>query len=103
MKPEIVAPGHEVPVLMAGGAGSGDWWGWSSGTSAATAWVSGSLALLLEVHSDLQRENSQGRETIEEVKSAIMQNSQMREGQSEHDDYYGYGHLRIDLLISHFD
>ena len=28
-----------------------------------------------------------------------MQNSQMKEGQSEHDEHYGYGHLRVDLLI----
>jgi serine protease AprX len=39
-KPEIVAPGHEVPVLVFNGE---SWWGWSSGTSASTAWVSGSL------------------------------------------------------------
>ena len=29
-KPEIVAPGHEVPILMARSTGSGTWWGWSS-------------------------------------------------------------------------
>jgi len=23
----------------------------------------------------------------------------MKEGQSEHDDHYGYGHLRVDLII----
>ena len=102
MKPEIVAPGHEVPVLFAGGIGSSDWWGWSSGTSAATAWVSGSLALLLEENPELQRENSNGRQSIEAVKSSISQNSQMEEGQSDHDDNYGYGHLRIDLLVGHF-
>ena len=102
MKPEIVAPGHEVPVLFAGGIGSSDWWGWSSGTSAATAWVSGSLALLLEENPELQRENSNGRQSIEAVKASISQNSQMEEGQSDHDDNYGYGHLRIDLLVGHF-
>ena len=102
MKPEIVAPGHEVPVLFAGGIGSSDWWGWSSGTSAATAWVSGSLALLLEENPELQRENSNGRQSIEAVKASISQNSQMEEGQSDNDDNYGYGHLRIDLLVGHF-
>ena len=102
MKPEIVAPGHEVPVLFAGGIGSSEWWGWSSGTSAATAWVSGSLALLLEENPELQRENSNGRQSIEAVKASISQNSQMEEGQSDHDDNYGYGHLRIDLLVGHF-
>ncbi|MGB1461457.1 MAG: S8 family peptidase [Candidatus Thalassarchaeaceae archaeon] len=102
-KPEIVAPGHEVPVLMASGVGNSEWWGWSSGTSAATAWVSGSLALLLQENPDLQRENSTGRQAIESVKDAISQSSQKNEGHAGHDDHYGYGHLRIDLLISHFD
>ncbi len=102
-KPEIVAPGHEVPVLMASGVGNSGWWGWSSGTSAATAWVSGSLALLLQDDPGLQRENSSGRESIEEVKVAISQASQMMDGQDSHDDHYGYGHLRIDKLVSHFD
>lgn len=102
-KPEMVAPGHEVPVLMASGVGNSGWWGWSSGTSAATAWVSGSLALLLQEDSSLQRENSSGRESIEAVKEAITQYSQMMDGQDSHDDHYGYGHLRIDLLVSHFD
>ena len=102
-KPEMVAPGHEVPVLMASGVGNSGWWGWSSGTSAATAWVSGSLALLLQEDSSLQRENSSGRESIESVKEAITQYSQMMDGQDSHDDHYGYGHLRIDLLVSHFD
>lgn len=102
-KPEIVAPGHEVPVLMASEVGNSGWWGWSSGTSAATAWVSGSLALLLQEDPDLQRENSSGRQSIESVKEAITQASQMREGQDSHDDHYGYGHLRIDRLISHLE
>ena len=101
-KPEMVAPGHEVPVLMASGVGNSGWWGWSSGTSAATAWVSGSLALLLQEDSGLQRENSSGRESIESVKEAITQYSQMMDGQDSHDDHYGYGHLRIDHLVSHF-
>ena len=102
-KPEIVAPGHEVPVLMASGVGNSEWWGWSSGTSAATAWVSGSLALLLQENPDLQRENSSGRQSIEGVKDALTQSSQKKDGQESHDDHYGYGLLRIDLLISHFD
>jgi len=100
MKPEVVAPGHEVPVLMATGVGNEAWWGWSSGTSAATAWMSGAIALLLEHGTELQRENSPDRTGIQSVKSMIKENSQMKEGQSEHDDHYGYGHLRVDFLIS---
>jgi len=101
-KPEIVAPGHEVPVLMASEVGNNGWWGWSSGTSAAAAWVSGSLALLLQENSELQRENSSGRQSIEAVKEGISQASKMKEGQESHDSHYGYGHLSVDLLISHF-
>ena len=52
---------------------------------------------------ELQRENSTGRQAIEGVKGAITQSSQKMEGQESHDDHYGYGHLRIDLLISYFD
>ena len=102
MKPEIVAPGHEVPILMASGVGNNGWWGWSSGTSAAAAWVSGSLALLLQENPELQRENSSGRQSIEAVKEGISQSSKMRDGQQSHDDKYGYGHLSIDLLVSYF-
>ena len=98
-KPEIVAPGQEVPVLMIGGSSGNSWWGWSSGTSASTAWVSGALALLLEHDESLQRENSEGRVAIQSVKQLIMEKSQMKEGESEHDDYYGYGVIRIDQLI----
>ena len=99
-KPEVVAPGHEVPILMAGGLSSGSWWGWSSGTSASTAWVSGALALILEEKPEMQREgDSGGPGAVAERQELIMQNSQMKEGQSEHDDHYGYGLLRVDLLL----
>ena len=99
-KPEIVAPAHEVPILMAGGMDNGAWWGWSSGTSAATAWVSGALAIVLEANPEMQREgDSGGPSAVAQMKSVIMQNSQMQEGQSEHDDHYGYGHLRVDLWV----
>ncbi len=99
-KPEIVAPAHEVPILMAGGMNNGAWWGWSSGTSAATAWVSGALAIVLEANPEMQREgDSGGPSAVAQMKSVIMQNSQMQEGQSEHDNHYGYGHLRVDLWV----
>ena len=97
-KPEIVAPGHEVPILFR--EGSDSWWGWSSGTSASTAWISGTLALLLEEHPELQREGDLGGvSAIEDVKQLISETSQMKEGQNSHDDHYGYGILRVDLLI----
>ena len=57
------------------------------------------LAILLENNPELQRENSQERDSIIEVKELIMDNSNMKEGQNEHDDHYGYGIFRVDMLI----
>ena len=100
-KPEIVAPGHEVPILMASATGSGTWWGWSSGTSAATAWVSGSIAIFLEANPEMKRDGDQGGGTaISNLKMMISQNSEMKENQDGHDNHYGYGLLRLDLLIN---
>ena len=100
MKPEILGPGAEVPILFAGGSGDGSWWGWASGTSAATAWVSGGLAIILEAHPELQREGaSGGPNAIELIKTKLSDNSQMDDGQSEHDDRFGYGIFRIDLML----
>ena len=100
MKPEILGPGAEVPILFAGGSGDGSWWGWASGTSAATAWVSGGLAIILEAHPELQREGaSGGLNAIELIKTKLSDNSQMDDGQSEHDDRFGYGIFRIDLML----
>ena len=100
MKPEVLGPGAEVPILFAGGSGDGSWWGWASGTSAATAWVSGGLAIILEAHPELQREGaSGGPNAIEFIKTKLSDNSQMDDGQSEHDDRFGYGIFRIDLML----
>lgn len=96
-KPEIVAPGHEVPVLV---QNQQSWWGWSSGTSASTAWVSGGLALFLQEHPEYQRNQDSDSSKVQEIKQLISQNSQMKEGQNQHDDHFGYGILRIDTLIS---
>ena len=101
MKPEILGPGAEVPILFAGGrwrwfmVGLGEWdFGY------ATAWVSGGLAIILEAHPELQREGaSGGPNAIELIKTKLSDNSQMDDGQSEHDDRFGYGILRIDLML----
>jgi len=96
-KPELVAPGKDVPVLIAN-SGEGLSWGHASGTSASTAWMSGALAILLEARPDLQREGSGGGQTaINSVKDWIQETS---EGVSGHDDHYGYGRLRIDNLLT---
>ena len=100
MKPEVLGPGAEVPILFAGGSGDGSWWGWASGTSAATAWVSGGLAIILEAHPELQREGSSGgQNAIEFIKTKLSDNSQMDDGQSGHDNHFGYGIFRIDLML----
>lgn len=99
-KPEIIAPGLEVPVLM---TNSDSWWGWSSGTSASTAWVSGGLALFLQEYPEFQRNTNSDSTKIEEVKILLSENSQMKNGQSQHDDHFGYGIFRIDLLINSAD
>ena len=99
-KPEIIAPGLEVPVLM---TNSNSWWGWSSGTSASTAWVSGGLALFLQEYPEFQRNTNSDSTKIEEIKNLLSENSQMKNGQSQHDDHFGYGIFRIDLLIDSAD
>jgi len=90
-KPEVVAPGHEVPVIMTGGG-----WGISSGTSAATVYVTGAIALMFENNPDLK---TGGTDMVDNVKDWIMSSSKMKDGQQEHDDYYGYGLIQFDALI----
>ena len=73
-------------------------WGYASGTSAATAWVSGGIALLLEEKPELQRDGSSGGpDAISDVKQWISESST---GQESHDNHYGYGILNAEALIS---
>ena len=93
-KPELIAPASEVPVLL---TNSGSWYGFSSGTSAATAWVSGILALVIQNEPDLAR--SGDRSSIEEIKDRISQTSTQKEGVNGHDDRFGYGIVNTIGLI----
>ena len=94
-KPELVAPAVEVPVLNTQGT-----WSSASGTSAATVYVTGALALLLEAHPELASNGTDGDvSTIDQVKDWIMQTVQPKYGQTDHDDKYGYGLLDIEALI----
>ncbi|MDP6223570.1 MAG: S8 family serine peptidase [Candidatus Poseidoniaceae archaeon] len=94
-KPEIVAPAKEVPVLNTEGT-----WSSASGTSAATVFVTGALALLLEAHPELASNGTDGDvSTIDQVKDWMMQTVQPKDGQTGHDDDYGYGLLDIDALL----
>ena len=94
-KPELVAPAKDVPVLNTQGT-----WSSSSGTSAATVYVTGAIAILLEAHPELASNGTSGDvSTIDQVKDWIMQSVQPKEGQSGHDDNYGYGLLDVQALL----
>jgi len=90
-KPEVVAPGHKVPVII-----PGDKWGLSSGTSAATVYVTGAIAILFEANPELK---DGGTDMLDNLKEWIADSSKPRSGQDGHDDHYGYGLLQIDDLI----
>jgi subtilisin family serine protease len=94
-KPEIVAPAHRVPVINNQGT-----WSLVDGTSAATVFVTGAIALLLENNPELAANGSQGSaSTVNDVKQYIMDSSKKQDGQTGHDDHYGYGLLQMDQLI----
>jgi len=94
-KPEVVAPAKEVPVLNTEGT-----WSSASGTSAATVYVTGALALLLEAHPELASNGTDGDvSTIDQVKDWLMQTVQPKDGQTDHDNNYGYGLLDIEALL----
>ncbi len=98
-KPELVAPAKEVPVLNTEGT-----WSSASGTSAATVYVTGALALLLEAHPGLASNGTDGDvSTIDQVKDWMMQTVQPKDGQTDHDDNYGYGLLDIQALLEKAD
>ena len=90
-KPEVVAPGHKVPVIM-----RGDNWGLSSGTSAATVYVTGAVALMFEEYPELK---DGGTGMLDNLKQWIADSSKKSSGQDNHDDHYGYGMLQMDALI----
>ena len=93
-KPEVVAPAEGVPVLTEDGG-----WGIADGTSAATVYVTGALCLLLEEKPELKPEASNGADTVDTVKRWLMDSAVPEEGQTTHDDYYGYGLLNVSGLI----
>ena len=94
-KPEVVAPAEAVPVLLNDGS-----WGLADGTSAATVYVTGAIALLLESKPELiPSENAGNAENVETVKQWLMDSVTPQEGQAGHDDQYGYGLLNIQALL----
>ena len=94
-KPEIVAPAEGVPVLLEDGG-----WGIADGTSASTVYVAGALCLLLEAMPGLKADESDGgADNIDTVKRWLKDSALPQEGQTTHDDYYGYGLLNVRGLI----
>ena len=101
-KPELVAPGEKLAILHAQIDGANSLYAWGSGTSGATVWVSGAIAHLLEHRPDLAHNGSSGgtRDTVNNVKEWVQNSVIQQDGQTEHDDYYGYGRLKVDALIA---
>jgi serine protease AprX len=94
-KPEIVAPAESVAVINKEGT-----WSLSDGTSAATVYVTGALALLLQNNPELAANGTQGNiANINQVKEWIQQSSLKKSNQDGHDNEYGYGLLQIKDLI----
>ena len=94
MKPEITAGGHEVAVLMATNSSGAIQYGWgsSSGTSAATAYAAGAIALTLEGSPNLKPGAVDGgQDAIESMKNHLMNSAS--NGNPDHDDLLGYGKL----------
>ena len=90
-KPEVVAPAHDVPVISISGE-----WGLSSGTSAATVFVTGAVALMFDDKPELMEG---GPDMLDNLKQWIVDSSKMRSDQNGHDDHYGYGLLQMKDLI----
>ena len=100
-KPELVAPGERIPMLNAQIGGTKSLYAWGSGTSGATVWVTGAIAHMLEERPDLSHNGSgSNRQTVENVKQWIEDSVLPQDGQTGHDDYYGYGRLQVDALIA---
>ena len=94
-KPEIVAPAQAVPVLTKDGG-----WGLADGTSAATVYVTGALALLLQENPTLRADEAGSTDTVATVKTWLMDSAVPEENQNGHDDRYGYGMLDIQGLLA---
>ena len=90
-KPEVVAPAESVPVII-----PGDSWIMASGTSAATVFVTGAIAILFEAYPELM---DGGTDMLDNLKQWIVDSSKTSDGQDGHDDHYGYGLLQINGLL----
>ncbi len=95
-KPEIVAPAELVPVIN-----NQNSWSLVDGTSAATVFVTGAIALLFEEHPQLSSNGQGDSNSVVQIKQLIVNSVKPDDGQDGHDDNYGYGLLQIkDLIIA---
>ena len=105
-KPELVAPADSIPVLVSTNSGSNEptesTYGTASGTSAATVYVSSAIALMLEANPSISRNGNQGGslDNIEQVKQWIKESCLPKNNSEDHDEYYGYGLLQVNLLVN---
>ncbi len=97
-KPELVAPGVGVIGAWPGRDCGGQVSDYCvlSGTSQAAPYVGGAVALILEEHPELQRK---GPDQVRKVKRILTETAEKRQGQSGHDDRYGYGLLQADRAL----
>ena len=92
MKPEVSAPG--VRIIS---AGSDNLWYSSSGTSDATVFVTGALALVLEQHPMLKPQPNGNASCLIKVKEALMES--MQDGDVDHNNRSGYGFLNAQAWL----
>ena len=86
MKPEVVAPGERIIST-----GQDNLWYSSSGTSDATVFVTGALALILQENPRLKAQANDDSACLVKVKQALVDS--MAETAEGHDARTGYGQL----------
>lgn len=94
MKPEVAAPGEGI--ISTGGENR---WYSSSGTSDATVFVTGALALVLEARPMLKPQSNGDASCLIAVKEALMES--MQTDTIVHDERGGYGVLNAQSWLEH--
>ncbi|MGB2393696.1 MAG: S8 family serine peptidase, partial [Poseidonia sp.] len=93
MKPEVVAPGERIIST-----GEDNLWYSSSGSSDATVFVTGALALILEDQPRLKPQPGGNASCLLEVKQALLES--LGQGDGLHDLRSGYGLLSASAWLS---
>ena len=94
MKPEVAAPGARI--ISTGGENR---WYSSSGTSDATVFVTGALALILEAQPMLKPQPNGDASCLIAVKEALIES--MQTDTIVHDERSGYGVLNAQSWLEH--